>query len=238
MRLSIPNALTIYRLLAAPAFVAIYEVLPRPLADWAALVLFVTAAASDYLDGYLARRWQQITKFGRMMDPIADKAMTILSLVMLMILLLQGNRTIVFPAETNFLIGDWLLVTPIMIIIFREVFVSGLREFVDTDATDLAVTGLAKWKTAVQMLAIIMLITFFLFEHYYGSLYFAMERKFVTDVLAGIEPDEFGLRWKYGGWVYTYNIGFSLLWIAATLTLVTGLDYFRKALPLIRGGES
>ncbi len=234
MRQSIPNALTIFRLLAAPAFVAIYEILPRPFADWAALALFVTAAFSDFLDGYLARRWQQVTKFGRMMDPIADKAMTVLALVMLMILLLQGNRTIVYPAETNFLIGDWILVTPIMIIIFREIFVSGLREFVDTGSSDLAVTGLAKWKTAIQMLAIITLIVFFVFENYLVVLSFAMERSFVADVLKGIEPDEFGLRWKYAGWVYTYNIGFGLLWLAATLTLWTGIDYFLKALPLIR----
>ncbi|NOX41988.1 MAG: CDP-diacylglycerol--glycerol-3-phosphate 3-phosphatidyltransferase [Alphaproteobacteria bacterium] len=238
MRKSIPNALTIYRLLAAPAFVAIYELFPRPFSDWAALVLFVTAAFSDYLDGYLARRWKQVSKFGRMMDPIADKAMTILALVMLMILLLQGNRTIVFPAETNFLIGDWILVTPIMIIIFREIFVSGLREFVSTGATDLAVTGLAKWKTAIQMLAIITLIVFFLFENYLVVLSFAMERSFVADVLKGIEPDEFGLRWKYAGWVYTYNIGFGLLWLAATMTLWTGIDYFLKALPLIRDSKS
>jgi len=218
MRWNLPNILTVLRLLAAPLLVAVYELLPRPGADWVALGLFLLAATTDYLDGFLARRWKQESAFGKMLDPIADKAMTIMALVMLAILL--GGTT--------------LYVVPAMIIIFREIFISGLREFLGGKSEGLAVTRLAKWKTMVQMVAISVLFAHLLFEHYFGILSFAMERDFVRDVLNGVEDDLFGLRWKYSGYVWSYNIGIILLWLAALLTAVTGLDYFRKALPFLR----
>ena len=71
-----PNLLTVMRLVAAPGIVIMFLYFSRPLADWIALVLFLVAAISDWFDGYLARRWNQESKFGEMLDPIADKAVS------------------------------------------------------------------------------------------------------------------------------------------------------------------
>jgi cardiolipin synthase (CMP-forming) len=218
MRWNLPNILTVLRLLAAPALVAVYELLPRPYADWCALGLFVSAALTDYLDGYLARRWKQVSNFGKMLDPIADKAMTIIALVMLAILL-QGISLYVVPA---------------MIIIFREIFISGLREFLGSKSAGLAVTKLAKWKTMSQMVAVSVLFAHLLFEHYYVILSFAMEQEQVSAIINDGAEDIFGLLWKYQWWGLSYNIGIALLWIAAALTVITGFDYFRKSLPYLK----
>ncbi len=74
MRWTVPNILTILRLLAAPGMLLVFLVLPRPEADWVAVVLFLGASVTDWFDGYLARSWQQQTRLGAMLDPIADKA--------------------------------------------------------------------------------------------------------------------------------------------------------------------
>lgn len=218
MRWTLPNTLTVLRLLAAPALVVVYELLPRPISDWFALSLFVTAAITDYLDGYLARRWHQVSNFGKMLDPIADKAMTIIALVMLAILL-QGTSLYVIPATA---------------IIFREVFISGLREFLGAKSGTLAVTKLAKWKTMAQMVAVSVLFAHLLFEHYYVVLSFAMEREQVVAIITSGAEDIYGLRWKYLGWDYSYKAGIALLWIAAILTLISGLDYFKKSMPYLK----
>jgi len=250
MRWTIPNILTVLRLIAAPGLLLVYELLPRPWSDWVALFLFVAAALTDYFDGILARRWKQISAFGRMLDPIADKAMTIIALLMLSVLLNGGNRGF-FIAEQDVslfglvrfhmpqiaVFGDWLILAPAVMILFREVFISGLREFIGADKGSLAVTRLAKWKTAAQMLAITVLFTNLLFEHYFVINSFAMERDFVRDVLAGREADMFGLRWKYAGYIWSFNIGVVLIWGAGIVTLVTGYDYFRKALPYLKEDE-
>src|SRR5690606_17421410 len=83
MRWTIPNLLTVLRLLAAPGVALAFVVFPRPLADWIAMSLFVMAALTDYVDGRLARAWQQESAFGRMLDPIADKAMVIIALAVI-----------------------------------------------------------------------------------------------------------------------------------------------------------
>lgn len=137
----IPNTLTILRLLAAPGVAIIFLLLDRPAADMAALVLFIGASLTDFLDGYLARKWKQESRFGAMLDPIADKAMVVIALA---VILAQSG-------------GPALLILPVTIILFREVFVSGLREFLGADSGKLAVTKLAKWKTTSQMVAIAVL---------------------------------------------------------------------------------
>jgi len=218
MRWNLPNILTVLRLAAAPALVAVYEVFAHPVSDWLGLGLFLAAAFTDYLDGLLARRWKQVSAFGRMLDPIADKAMTILALVMLALLL--GPQT--------------LFVIPAMAIIFREIFISGLREFLGGKSATLAVTRLAKWKTAVQMVAVAALFAHLVFEHYFVVLTFSMERDQVGAVLNGSDPDLYGLVWKYYGYVGSYYIGIALIWLAAILTAITGLDYFRKSLPYLQ----
>jgi cardiolipin synthase len=83
MKWNLPNILTVLRLLAAPAVAVMFLYFTRPYADWFALVLFVTAAITDWFDGYLARAWGQETKLGAMLDPIADKAMVVIALMVI-----------------------------------------------------------------------------------------------------------------------------------------------------------
>ncbi len=218
MILNLPNFLTILRLLAAPGVVIMFLYFNRPWADWFALVLFIAAAITDFLDGYLARAWMQETKLGAMMDPIADKAMVIIALLVI----------------TGFSgMNPWILL-PATIIIFREVFVSGLREFLGETAGRLKVTNLAKWKTTAQMVAIAVLFAKGAFEHYFIEQSIGMTDEMVQGILDGVIPDEVGLRWKLAGWEASWWGGIVLLWIAAVLTLITGWDYFRKAQPYLR----
>ncbi len=230
MRWTIPNILTLLRLLAALLLMVVFLLFPRPISDWLATGLFAFAAATDYIDGYLARRWRQVSAFGRMMDPIADKAMTILALV----LLVNLTSGLGFKLGSTYVDEATMLLIPASLIMFREILVSGLREFLGSKSAGLPVTFLAKWKTAAQMVAILVLFVQGLFEHYYGVLAFGFTREMAQDILAGRVEDLFGLRWKYDGFIYAQNIGIALLWIAAIMTLVTGFDYFRKSLPYLR----
>ena len=83
MRWTVPNILTLLRLIAAPAVPLMFLYFSRPWADWAALALFMIAAVTDWIDGYLARSWQQESRFGAAMDPIADKAMVVIAIVVI-----------------------------------------------------------------------------------------------------------------------------------------------------------
>lgn len=215
---TLPNVLTILRLIAAPAIAMMYLFLARPYADWAVLALFVGASLTDWVDGYIARAWNQQSRFGAMLDPIADKAMVVIALMTLVAL--WGMSA--------------LIVVPTALILFREVFVSGLREYLGDRAGTLKVTRLAKWKTTAQMLSIAVLFASGLFEHYLGMLSYGMDAEIVTGILDGTLEDVNGLRWKHAGWVWTTNGGIALLWVAAVLTLVTGWDYFRKSLPYLK----
>ncbi len=189
MSLTLPNLLTLLRLLAAPGVALAFLALPRPVADWAALALFILAAATDWLDGWLARAWNQQTRLGTMLDPIADKAMVVIALAVLMA---------VSPLSMALLL-------PATLILLREVFVSGLREFLGDVAGTLKVTRLAKWKTTVQMVAISVLLA-------HGA-------------LSVVGTARWGLA----------LVGLGLLWGAAVLTLLTGWDYLRKAAPFLKG---
>ena len=138
MELTIPNLLTLSRLIAAPLIALAFVLVTSPFADMIAFIVFVVAALTDFLDGYLARKWDQLSEIGRILDPIADKIMVVIGLGVLM-----GVHGLT----------PWL-VLPATVILFREVFVSGLREALGDRATALKVTGLAKWKTTFQMFAI------------------------------------------------------------------------------------
>ncbi|MEO1364421.1 MAG: CDP-diacylglycerol--glycerol-3-phosphate 3-phosphatidyltransferase, partial [Pseudomonadota bacterium] len=120
-------------------------------------------------------------------------------------------------------------------ILFREVFVSGLREFLGDTAGTLKVTQLAKWKTTLQMIAIAVLFSQGVFEHYFGMSVWGMDDELVSAILRGDQPDLQGLGWKLAGAEWSGRIGLWLLWIAAALTLITGYDYFRKAMPHLKG---
>ncbi len=140
--LSLPNLLTYGRLVAVPALVAclfwadIFE--GGLVLRWVALAIFVVAAITDFFDGYLARAWQQQSALGRMLDPIADKVLVAASLLML-----AADGTI----------RGWALWAAI-VILSREILVSGLREFLAELRVSVPVTRLAKWKTTVQLVAI------------------------------------------------------------------------------------
>lgn len=218
MTFNLPNILTLLRLCAAPGVAVMFLYFNRPWADWFALVLFVTAAVTDWLDGYLARKWRQESKFGAMLDPIADKAMVVIALCVI----------------TGFSgMNPWILL-PATMILFREVFVSGLREFLGDTAGTLKVTQLAKWKTTAQMVALAVLFATGLFEHNLLERTVGMDQVTVDAIFAGEMPDELGLIWNAQAASVTWYVGTVLLWVAAALTVITGLDYFRKALPFLR----
>lgn len=218
MKWTLPNILTALRLLAAPGVAVMFLYFARPLADWLALVLFMSAAITDFFDGHLARMWKQETKMGAMLDPIADKAMVVIALM-------------VIVGYSSY--SPWL-VLPTTVILFREVFVSGLREFLGDVSGTLKVTKLAKWKTTFQMVAIAVLFSQGVFEHYLVVSSIGMGDDIIQGVLAGTVEDTQGLSWKYHGMVWAARIGLGLLWIAAALTLVTGADYLLKALPHLK----
>lgn len=213
--MNLPNVLTVARLIAAPAVALVFLLLPRPYADWAALILFVGASLTDYLDGYLARAWNQTSPIGAMLDPIADKAMVLIALVTI-------------AAFYGF--NPWLVI-PIVVIVFREVFVSGLREYLGAAAGTLKVTDLAKWKTSVQMVAIAVLLAKGIFEHGLFDRMTGMTPEMATAILNGDIADDIGLGWRQTATDAARWGGIALLWIAAALTAMTGWEYFRKALP-------
>ena len=115
---------------------------PNDFARWSALIIFVVASLTDFLDGYLARKWQQVSNIGRMLDPIADK---LLVSVILLLLAAEGS------------IAGWALWAGV-IILCREILVSGLREYLAALQVSVPVTMLAKWKTTIQMVAIGLLL--------------------------------------------------------------------------------
>lgn len=138
---NLPNLLTLSRILAVPALVACFF-FSGDTARWIAVIIFLAAAISDFFDGYLARLWSQQSSFGRMLDPIADKLLVAATLLMLT------------AAETVSGVHIWAAV----IILAREVLVSGLREFLAELRVSVPVTQLSKWKTAIQLTAIGFLI--------------------------------------------------------------------------------
>lgn len=135
--LSLPNILTYGRIVAVP-LVVFCVVGGRDGWRWIALALFIAASVTDYFDGYLARIWKQQSSLGRMLDPIADKL-----LVSACILALVFERTI-----------DSYSIWAALIILSREILVSGLREYLAELQVSVPVTRLAKWKTATQMVAL------------------------------------------------------------------------------------
>ncbi len=175
----LPNVLTLSRIAAIPVLVLL-AALHEPAADWAACAVFSAAAFTDWLDGHYARARGQQSDFGRMMDPIADKLLVAATLMMLV-----GEHRLshagLFPA---------------LVILLREILVSGLREFLAGRRLSLPVSRLAKWKTGVQMVAL-------------GTL------------LAG----DAAARYAGIGFLPVSAIGEMLLWVAAMLTLLTGWDY-------------
>lgn len=153
---SIPNILTLMRIILIPVFIIIFY-LPFSWAHAAAGVVFALASFTDWLDGYLARRWKQISPFGAFLDPVADKL-----LVAACLLLLVGEKNL-----------DYITL-PAIIIVGREIVISALREWMAEvgSRASLAVSYIGKLKTTLQMLALFLLITFNPSSHYMGMLGF------------------------------------------------------------------
>jgi cardiolipin synthase (CMP-forming) len=139
---SLPNLLTYGRIVAVPAIVAILFWSKEDFMRWWALGIFVVAAITDYFDGYFARAWHQYSAIGRMLDPIADKLLVAATLLMLV------------ADETIASFSIWAAI----IILCREILVSGLREFLAELRVSVPVTKIAKWKTTAQLVAIGFLI--------------------------------------------------------------------------------
>ena len=135
---SVPNLLTYGRILAIPAVVGLLFWPREDWVRWIALAIYVIAAVTDYFDGYLARAWHQQSAIGRMLDPIADKL-----LVAACLLMLVADGTI----------KGWSLWAAI-VILSREILVSGLREYLAELRVSVPVSTVAKWKTAVQLVAV------------------------------------------------------------------------------------
>ena len=141
---SLPNLLTYARIVAVPLVALCFylegKLQSSDFARWWALGIFIAASVTDFFDGYLARIWQQTSTIGRMLDPIADK-------------LLVATCLLLLAADTDRTIAGWSLWAAI-IILCREILVSGLREYLAELKVSVPVTRIAKWKTTVQMIAI------------------------------------------------------------------------------------
>ena len=180
----IPNILTIGRILIVPFFVlAVY--LPGFYGDLTALILFIVASFTDFLDGMLARFLGEESKLGELLDPIADKIIVATALILLV---MDGT------------IRNYEVIAAI-IILTREILISGLREFLAKGKIKLPVSNLAKLKTVLQMVAIALL-------------------------LSGETGNKIINFQDYNA----QTIGIILLWLSAALTLFTGYEYMRKGI--------
>lgn len=138
---SIPNILTVMRLILLPAIIALFFSV-QPWAVWSCLALYIIGALTDFFDGWVARAMNSVSEFGKFLDPIADKVFV----ATIMLMLVATQRI------------DGLWVICVIIILMREFLVAGLREYLAPKGIKLPVTSLAKWKTATQMLALGLLI--------------------------------------------------------------------------------
>jgi cardiolipin synthase len=191
--LTLPNILTYARIAAIPVVVGCIfaqSILDYPLwLRWVAVAVFIAAAVTDYFDGYYARIWNQQSAFGRMLDPIADKLLVASCLLML---------------AADGIIHGWALWAAI-VILCREILVSGLREYLAALRVSVPVTKLAKWKTTMQLVAIGFLLA--------GE---------AGDLAVSVISTQIG--------PLVTQTGLLLLWASAIITIYTGYDYFRAGI--------
>ena len=184
MKLKIPNILTIGRIIIVPVFVVTFFI-PGFFGDLIPFFLFVLASFTDYLDGLLARFFKEESKLGELLDPIADKIIVATALILLVM-----DQTI----------KNYEVIAAI-IILTREILISGLREFLAKGKIKLPVSNLAKLKTFLQMFSIAILLT-----------------------------GETGNKLINFQDYNAQTIGIIILWLSAFLTLYTGYDYLRKGI--------
>jgi len=185
--MKIPNILTIGRIIIVPIFVLSFFI-PGVVGDLVPFFLFVLASFTDYLDGLLARLYKEESKLGELLDPIADKILVAAALVLLIM---------------NGIIKNYEVIAAI-VILTREIIISGLREFLAKESdTSLPVTSLSKFKTFIQMFSIALLLT-------------------------GDTGNKIINFQDYNA----QTIGIVLLWVSAFLTIYTGYNYLKKGLKL------
>ncbi len=177
---SLPNWMTVMRIAITPLVAVLIWSDLAPHGYQFALYLYTIASVTDYVDGFIARRLKVESPFGEMLDPIADK----LLIAAVLLALASVNKS------------GWLFLVPALIILIREIMISGLREYLAKQNVSAPVTTLAKWKTTVQILAL--------------------------GFLMGAPG--------FPGFPFAYEIGLTLLWISAILTIHTGSAYVKGAL--------
>ena len=185
---NLPNILTLLRIAAIPVLVAVLLSPSRGAGFWAA-VLFAVASFTDWLDGYLARRMGIVTTFGKFLDPIADKLIVMSALIMI----LPYGRV---PA--------WM----VLVILGREIIITGLRGLASTEGIIIPASNLGKFKTIFQIVAILGLLL-----HYDYRWFFAVQHPYLT--------------------VNMHNVGIFYLWIATIITIWSGVDYLVKFVRVI-----
>ena len=185
---NLPNILTLLRIALIPVMALILLSPSRDAGFWAAAV-FAVASVTDWLDGYLARRMRIVTTFGKFLDPIADKLIVMAALIMI----LPFGRV---PA--------WI----VLIILGREIVITGLRGIASTEGIVIPASDLGKFKTIFQIVAILGLLL-----HYDYHWFFAVDNPYL--------------------YVNMHNIGMFYLWIAFVLTVWSGIDYLHKFVRVI-----
>jgi CDP-diacylglycerol---glycerol-3-phosphate 3-phosphatidyltransferase len=185
---NLPNILTMLRIAAIPLLCILLLSPEREAGFWAA-ALFAAASVTDWLDGYLARRMGIVTVFGKFLDPIADKLIVMAALIMI----LPFDRV---PA--------WM----VLVILGREMIITGLRGLASTEGIVIAASNLGKFKTIFQLVAIIGLLL-----HYDYHWFFGIEHELLV--------------------VNMHNVGMFYLWIATVITIWSGVDYLHKFVRVI-----
>lgn len=186
--LNLPNLLTFFRIALIPLLV-ILLLSPTRTAGFFATVLFALAAVTDWLDGYIARRMGIVTIFGKFLDPIADKLIVAAALIMI----LPYERA---PA--------WM----VLIILSREIIITGLRGIASTEGIVIPASNLGKFKTIFQIVAILCLLL-----HYGYNWFFGIQNPYLH--------------------VNMHNVGMFYLWIATIITIWSGIDYLSKFMKVI-----
>ncbi|WP_374527885.1 CDP-diacylglycerol--glycerol-3-phosphate 3-phosphatidyltransferase [Novosphingobium sp.] len=192
--LTLPNLLTLSRIVAVPLLVAFLWWPNWEFGYLLAFGLYCLMGITDYFDGYVARSYGAVSKLGQFLDPIADKIMVA---AVLLVLAAQGVLTGPYVGDMHVIAG--------LIILIREIAVSGLREFLGGLRVSVPVSRLAKWKTTFQMVSL-------------GALILGRATPWWTVQAFGIEMN------------FPHTVGLTTLWAAAVLTVITGWDYLRVGL--------
>ena len=192
--LTLPNALTLSRIVAVPLLAFLLWWPTWELGYGLAFAMYCLMGITDYFDGYLARASGQVSRLGQFLDPIADKIMIA---AVILVLAAQGVMRGPYVGDMHVIAG--------LVILIREIAVSGLREFLGGLQVSMPVSRLAKWKTTFQLMSL-------------GALILGQATPWWNVWLGGLEVN------------VPHTVGLTTLWAAAALTVITGWDYLRVGL--------